>query len=244
MRRAPLLLLFAPSVAAYAAPFSPASRGFPLSADALSTHASGLLPDAAQCPAPAVDLPSRLDISAPPRALPKRGSSGDDEKKRVDPLGLWTPPVAPGGPKGPNVYQLNKGRAIDMLRNDYPKVFLQKPDLSIFRKDMELHDPTGKRLKGVEKYEKVFDMLRFLRRTTMQDAQMTYRLVVVDGRIRVRWTAKVWLRDPALGLTKMANGDPIIVHLDGVSNYDLDDEGKVHTHVMENIIMRGNGLEQ
>ena len=78
---------------------------------------------------------------------------------------------------------LLSGRAIDMLRNDYPKVFTEKPDFSIFRKDIELHDPSGKRLTGLSQYEKVFDMLRFLRRTTMQDAQVTYRLVVADERV-------------------------------------------------------------
>ena len=46
------------------------------------------------------------------------------------------------------------------------------------------------------------------------------------------------MRDPALGLTKI-NGEPAVVHLDGVSNYDLDDEGKIYKHVIENIIMRG-----
>ena len=50
----------------------------------------------------------------------------------------------------------------------------------------------------------------------------------------------LWMRDPALGLTTMANGEPAVVHLDGVSNYDLNDEGKIVRHVMENIIMRGS----
>ena len=82
-------------------------------------------------------------------------------------------------------------------------------------------------------------MLRFLRRTTMQDAQVTYRLVVQDERIRVRWSAKLWMRDPALGMTKLPNGEQALVHLDGVSNYDLDKEGKIRKHTLENIVMRG-----
>ena len=166
----------------------------------------------------------------------------EGEAQEIDPLGLWTPPK-PNKPKGPNVYTLNLGRAIDMLRNDYPKVFTEKPDFSIFRKDIELHDPSGKRLTGLSQYEKVFDMLRFLRRTTMQDAQVTYRLVVADERIRVRWTAKLWMRDPALGITTTPNGDRAVVHLDGVSNYDLDSEGKIRKHTIENIILRGADAE-
>lgn len=91
--------------------------------------------------------------------------------------------------------------------------------MSIFTKGIELHDPSGKRLSGMKQYERVFDALRFLRRTTMQDAEMTYRIVVVDEAIRVRWSLKMWMRDPALGLTNMVtNGEPALVHIDGVSN--------------------------
>merc|ERR1719440_988948 len=187
-----------------------------------------------------VEVPTRLEVAAEPRAMPKKAAEG--EAQEIDPLGLWTPPK-PNKPKGPNVYTLNLGRAIDMLRNDYPKVFTEKPDFSIFRKDIELHDPSGKRLTGLSQYEKVFDMLRFLRRTTMQDAQVTYRLVVADERIRVRWTAKLWMRDPALGITTTPNGDRAVVHLDGVSNYDLDSEGKIRKHTIENIILRGADAE-
>ena len=110
----------------------------------------------------------------------------------------------------------------------------------------------------------------------MQDAQVTYRLVVADERvsafytkpisfptthlsprfahtpllhfpplsqIRVRWTAKLWMRDPALGITTTPNGDRAVVHLDGVSNYDLDSEGKIRKHTIENIILRGADAE-
>jgi len=240
-----LAVVLAAPAAGYATLFNaPTAKGVsPFSAAGLATHSTGILDEQQQCPA-APDLPTRLDIAAPERALPKRAApteGGDGPTK--DPLGLWAPPP-PSGPKGPSVFKLNQGRAIDMLRKDYPNVFVQKPDLSIFTSEMELHDPSGRRLKGLKQYEKVFDMLRFLRRTTMQDAQVTYRLVVVDERIRVRWTAKVWLRDPALGLTKMANGEPIVVHLDGVSNYDLDAEGKIYKHTIDNIIMNGPAMAE
>ena len=83
------------------------------------------------------------------------------------------------------------------------KLYPSKPDLTIFSDDVQLHDPSGKRLQGLGKYEKGFDMLRLLRRTTMQDAEITYRLVTHDDEIRVRWSAKMYLRDPAFGLTTL-----------------------------------------
>ena len=162
-------------------PFSSPITTSPFSATGLAPHAT-FADD--QCPAEG--LPNRLDVAAPPRAMPKRSPDGGDGPDREDPFGLWTPPMSPKPPQGPNIFKLNQGRAIDILRHDYPAFFTQKPDLSIFTSALELHDPSGKRLKGLNQYEKIFDMLRFLRRTTMQDAQVTHRTVVVDDRVRHR----------------------------------------------------------
>ena len=39
-----------------------------------------------------------------------------------------------------------------------------------------------------------------------------------------------------LALAPTARAEPIVVHLDGVSNYDLDTEGKIRKHTLENIV--------
>lgn len=141
-------------------------------------------------------------------------------------------------PKVPSEYDLNLGTAIDTLRRDYPKLFVEKPDLSIFTPTVELFDPSGKRLQGVSQYERIFDMLRFLRRTTMQDSELTYRIVIHDGTIRVRWCAKMHVRDPALGFTSLNV-------IDGVSVYELDSKGKISRHKIETIVMaKPDGLKQ
>ena len=82
----------------------------------------------------------------------------------------WPAAVPPKEPehKGPSEYELNRGHVIDTLRRDYPYLLTRVPDFAIFNEDIELHDPSGKRLSGLRQYKKVFDMLRFLRRTTMQ----------------------------------------------------------------------------
>ena len=85
-------------------------------------------------------------------------------------------------------------------------------------------DSNGKRIVGIKRYERLFDTMRFVRSTMMQDAEISYRLVVVDDRIRVRWNAKLWMRDPALGLTTLVNGEPALAHLDRGSN-GIGDEG-------------------
>jgi len=168
-------------------------------------------------------------VAAPPRATPKATGSG-----KPDPLD-WSAPSRP--PKRPSDYELNLGKAIDTLRQDSPRLFLEKPDFSIFSDSVSLHDPSGKRLQGVSQYERVFDMLRFLRRTAMQDAELTYRLVCHDDTIRVRWTAKMQVRDPAFGLTQLNI-------IDGVSVYEMDSKGKISKHSIETIVMANDGLAQ
>lgn len=114
-------------------------------------------------------------------------------------MGLWqNGEPARLGPSGPSEFQLNLGRAIDTLRVDHPRLFTHPPDLSIFTEGIELHDVSGAKLRGKAQYERVFGMLRFLRRAAMQHAELTHRLVVHDHSIRMRWTAKLWMRDPAL----------------------------------------------
>ena len=61
--------------------------------------------------------------------------------------------------------------------------------------------------------------------------------------MRVRWSAKIWARDPALGLHSFG-GEPALFHLDGISAYDLDAKGMVKAHRLENIVMTGREHEQ
>jgi hypothetical protein len=67
-------------------------------------------------------------------------------------------------------------------------LFTKPPDLSFFSPDILLIDPSGKiRGRGLAQYRRVFGMLRFFKKAAMQDAQLTYRLVVDDAASAVRW---------------------------------------------------------
>jgi len=135
-------------------------------------------------------------------------------------------------------FNLNFGRAIDTLQSDYPEMFTRTPDMSIFTKDVVLRDPSGLQISGINRYKSVFEALRFLRGSIMQDAEMTYRLLVQDNQVRVRWNAKIWVRDPALGI-KYRKGEPAMFYVDGVSVYDMTDEGFIYLHQLENIEIGG-----
>jgi len=138
-----------------------------------------------------------------------------------------------GEPRLPSEFELNQGRAIDSLRCDYPSLLTEEPDMSIFREDIKLHDLSGNRvLAGTDQYRNFFRMLRFLRASSMSDDEITYSMCVYDQVIRVRWSAKVVLQDPLLGIQQLNI-------LDGVSLYELDSTGFIYIHKLENIVLRG-----
>ena len=113
---------------------------------------------------------------------------------------------------GPSEYELNRGRVVDTLRRDYPKLFKEEPDLSIFTEGIELHDPTGVRLRGIKNYKRMFDTLRFLRRTAMQDAEVTYRLVATDGSVRAPPLALAPAPSSPSGLHRLLRPPPSLPH--------------------------------
>ena len=177
--------------------------------------------------APSREL-SRASSAAPAQIFHAGATmTGEDAVKRQQ-----------GNNRAPTEFQLNLGALIDSLRTDYPLLFVEPQDLSLFDESVELHGPSGQRLIGIGQYTAVLDLLRFSRRVAMDDAELTHR-ITIDGRsVRVRWSAKLWIKDPTLGLTSF-HQEPVLVNVDGVSRYDLDGKGHVHLHALENIVMSG-----
>ena len=100
----------------------------------------------------------------------------------------------------------------------------------------------------MQRYTQLFDALRFLQKTCMSDSQVTHRLVYADGKIRVRWSAALWMRDPALGLTTRPfskNSEPVLAHLDGVSVYVLDPQtALIVEHRLEHLVLNGDAASE
>lgn len=81
--------------------------------------------------------------------------------------------------------------------------------------------------------------LRFLRNTTMVHDEVGARLVVSDGKIRVRWNAKLTMNAPfgALpGLARDEAGRPL-VYVDGVSVYEVNSKGNIFKHELQDIVV-------
>mmetsp|Transcript_15387 Transcript_15387/g.30859 ORF Transcript_15387/g.30859 Transcript_15387/m.30859 type:complete len:440 (-) Transcript_15387:795-2114(-) len=53
-------------------------------------------------------------------------------------------------------FEINLGRAIDSLKNDYPKILSRNPDFRLYHDDLEVVDPTGVSLHGLANYKRAF----------------------------------------------------------------------------------------
>ena len=136
-----------------------------------------------------------------------------------------------------NEYQLNLGRAIDTLRRDYPSMLRDEPDFSIFSPNIRLCDK-DRCLEGLNAYTRVFDVLRFMRNTTMVHDEIGTRVVVEDGTIRVRWNARLTMSTPFGSLPFINNRDEAgrpIVFVDGVSAYEVNETGFIFSHRLEDV---------
>lgn len=122
-------------------------------------------------------------------------------------------------------FQTGRGHVIDVLRESYPQLFTERPDMSIYSREIKFYraattvsDEVEPTLIGIDAYRRLFDAMRLTRRTTCTDAQLTYRLHVMDDTIRVSWAARLWLRRPLL---PFIGSLALPLHIDAVSVYIL-----------------------
>ena len=53
-------------------------------------------------------------------------------------------------------FEMNLGKAVDTLKSDYPNLLSKNPTWDIYHKDLEVIDPTGVSLHGLENYKMAF----------------------------------------------------------------------------------------
>mgnify|MGYP006151648965 CR=1 FL=1 len=153
-------------------------------------------------------------------------------------------PTLPGSPKGPSEYQLNLGKVVDALRYSYPTILEREPDdLSVFRHDLTLTG-VGPTIAGMKDYRRLLAGLRLGVGAASSSSEVTYRLMVSGSAIRVRWCAKVWLRDPTFELRSLLQHRELKpMQIDGVSIYELDDAARIIEHRIEHVELSGGAEE-
>jgi len=131
-------------------------------------------------------------------------------------------------------YELNVGKALDTLRTDYPKIFKSCPDFSIYHSNLEVKDPSGVTLHGINNYKNFFRVLRGIVSFfyCADKSSITFRLVYDWARnsIRVSWHAM---------LTPKAiyGGVRHPLYVDGISVYETDPHGIIIQHRVEQLMI-------
>lgn len=136
-------------------------------------------------------------------------------------------------------FEINLGRAMDTLRKDYPHLLYRAPEFSIYHDDINVVDPSGVQLTGLNSYKQSF---RFAQSIVglFYDKDKSYikHRMVYDwarGSIRMSWNAVI--------VPKVVGNRRNALYLDGVSMYKLDTvSGKIIEHKIENVILNNTPL--
>lgn len=132
-------------------------------------------------------------------------------------------------------FEIGVGRALDVLRKDYPFMLTEQPNLSIYCKDVEFVDPSGVRLHGLSAYKNSFRLLHAIVKFIYCPARssLTFRMCFDQARnnIRIHWNAEVVPRE-------IFGGSRTTAHVDGISIYELDAaSGNITQHRIEHLLM-------
>jgi len=138
-------------------------------------------------------------------------------------------------------YQMNLGRALDVIRQDYPDLLLKAPDYSLYHEDIEVIDPAGMTLHGLSNYKKSFQFVHSIVKFfySTEHSGLNFRLFYDFARdsIRVSWHA-------TLAPKQLYGGIDNKLHVDGVSVYKIDRKsGLVKSHTIENLLINDSPVE-
>eukprot|EP00531_Pseudo-nitzschia_arenysensis_P010788 CAMPEP_0116131324 /NCGR_PEP_ID=MMETSP0329-20121206/8945_1 /TAXON_ID=697910 /ORGANISM="Pseudo-nitzschia arenysensis, Strain B593" /LENGTH=436 /DNA_ID=CAMNT_0003625747 /DNA_START=339 /DNA_END=1649 /DNA_ORIENTATION=+ len=137
-------------------------------------------------------------------------------------------------------FEMQVGRAMDTLRDDYPEFLAQDLDYSIYDADLELIDPSGFHLNGVKNYENairlVHTMVGIFYCTDQSDVKFRMCFDKARQNIRIHWNARVVPK-------AIFGGYKTTLHVDGISIYELDRmTGNITQHRLERLVMNDNQL--
>lgn len=145
-------------------------------------------------------------------------------------------------------FQMNVGRALDVLRKDYPDLLKREFDFGIYHQDIQVKDPTGVQFSKLSAYKNSLAAIRLMANLAY-DTNSSYinnRMVydAARGQIRVSFNAVLF---PKVGVGAFGiamGGATKPVHVDGISVYTLDrtrkvdgGEGKILEHRIERILV-------
>lgn len=131
-------------------------------------------------------------------------------------------------------YEMNLGKAMDVLRRDYPEMLRKMPDMSIYHEELKVVDPSGVQLTGVDNYKNSFRFLQSLVGIFYDISQSSVqsRMVYDFARSVIRISWHVVLVPKVMGNRRNS------VYIDGISIYGMDaTSGKITEHRVEQMLI-------
>lgn len=131
-------------------------------------------------------------------------------------------------------FEMNLGRAMDVLRHDYPYMLVSTPDYSIYDDDIIVTDPGGVGIKGLSSYKST---ILFLQKVVSifynpNRSKVQMRSYHDFARNSIRISFSVQLVPRVIGDRRNS------LYLDGISVYKLDlKSGKIIEHSIENFLI-------
>lgn len=189
-------------------------------------------------------LAQSLLLHALPTADNKHGSS-EFTRRHVGstPSTTDAPSLSPSSTLGMMVdsqreFEINLGRAVDTLKRDYPKLLTQNPDFKIYSQNLEVIDPAGVSLHGLNNYKSAFMFIHAIVGLFYDEGKsgLNVRTGYDWARkcIRVSWNVELVPR-------LIYGGTRNMLHVDGISEYYLDREtGLINEHRVSHLVINGD----
>lgn len=134
-----------------------------------------------------------------------------------------------------DAFEIHLGRALDTLRSDYPKMLTKQPEFFIFDKDLEVIDPSGVKIHGLNNYKRSFQLMQAIVQLfyCKERSGLTCRMCYDKARqnIRVSWNAEVVPK-------AIFGGVRTTLHVDGISVYEISRKsGMITQHRIESLVI-------
>jgi len=139
-------------------------------------------------------------------------------------------------------FNMHLGRAMETLRKDMQSILHTSPDYKIYHDDIEVKDPSGVQLVGIDKYRSSISFLQtFLRFWfDIPRSGIQYRMMheYYSNSIRISWNIVLVPKAPWSLFGRQS------VHVDGISIYRLDSKsGKILEHKFETLIINSSAAK-
>lgn len=131
-------------------------------------------------------------------------------------------------------YDMNLGKAMDVLRKDYPNMLHTTPDFSIYNDDISVVDPSGVQLSTLGNYKNSFSFLQTMIGFfyNMEQSGVQNRMMYDFARQSIRISWNIVLVPKVVGNRRNA------LYVDGISIYKMDlSTGKIGEHRVENMLI-------